>query len=91
MRHQDDTFEVGAQDQLDSHPETGRRGRSGPRRVIALVVVAFVVVTVGVNLVRELVPGRTWPTACGIDGHPDWCARPSSAMTDRGLAALAQA
>lgn len=91
VRHQDDVFDVGAADLLDSHPDTERRGRSLPRRLIVLVVLGFVAVTIGVNLVRELVPDSAWPTSCGIDGHRDWCAQPSSDMTDPGLAALAQA
>jgi len=91
VRHEVDVFDVGAPEPLDSDADHERRGTSWPRRLIVLVVVAFVAVTVGVNLVGRPFPDRTWPTACGIDGHPDWCARPSSEMTDSGLAALARA
>jgi len=69
-------------DSLSSHPgdEEGRRRRG----VVPLVLVVALVLGIGA---ASSLRGRSpeWPTGCGLEGHADWCAKPSRAMTDGAL------
>ncbi len=73
-------------DSLSSHrgPESPVRSRK-PATILALVAVALVAVVLAVSYVRK----PDWPLRCGVGGNPNWCARPSAAMTDGPIVALA--
>lgn len=92
MRYHDGSVDTSAPDELSSHTDAEPRGWWRRTLTVAgVLVVALVAVLGGVNAVKEVVPDRSWPTGCGIDGHANWCARPSAVMTGQDLAVLAQA
>ncbi len=92
MQHHDDVDAAAELEVLSSHDAGGpRHWWSRPLVVLGLVLVALVVGTNTLSLVRQAAADDDWPTSCGIDENPDWCAEPSAAMTDPDLAALAQA
>jgi hypothetical protein len=68
-------------DSLSSHPGRGE----SLRRSNALVVVCVVALAIAASAVVLRSRDPDWPTGCGVDGHADWCAEPSRAMTDTAL------
>ncbi len=73
-------------DSLSSHPRPGGRSwRHAPTVIVAfLTVVLVATVLVASSTTRE----SDWPTQCGVDGHPNWCARPSAAIADVSIVTL---
>jgi hypothetical protein len=74
----------GEVESLSSHPAD----RDPSRRTSLLAAVFVVVLALGASAMamRSRDPG--WPTGCGIDGHANWCAQPSRAMTAAALTGL---
>jgi hypothetical protein len=68
-------------DSLSSHPDQRRSLRRG--NALALVCVVALVVAGSAVALRNR--HSDWPTGCGVEGHQDWCTKPSRAMTDAAL------
>jgi hypothetical protein len=71
-------------DSLSSHP--GRRDSLRRGNLLAAVCVVALALAASATAMRNRHPD--WPTGCGVEGHADWCAAPSRAMTDAAVTGL---
>src|SRR3954447_4165791 len=75
----------GQAETLSSH--SGDRHAS--RRTSLLVAVCVVVLAIAASTMAMRHRDPDWPTRCGVDGHANWCAKPSRVMTTAALTGLA--
>ena len=84
-----------ADDLPDRVPARPGRSRASSVRRGAVVLLVASVVAVGAVVLSRTAPGRgseaAWPGGCGLQGHPQWCARPSAAMTAGSLESVVRA
>jgi hypothetical protein len=75
----------GQAESLSSHPgdRDPRRRRTG---LLAAVCVLALALAASAMAARNRHPD--WPTGCGVDGHANWCAQPSQAMTGAALTGM---
>lgn len=65
---------------------TALRDLSTKRKIAAGLALAVGALAAGLTGLSSDDPH--WPTGCGVDGHPGWCANASQAMTDPAMAEL---
>lgn len=75
----------GQAESLSSHP--GDRDPSRRTSLLAAVCVVVLAIAISAMAMRQRDPD--WPTRCGVEGHPNWCATPSRTMTAAALTGLA--
>ena len=74
----------GPGESLSSHPGE----REPARRTSLLAAVCVVVLAIAASTFFMRDRDAAWPTRCGVDGHANWCAKPSRAMTSPALTNL---
>jgi hypothetical protein len=75
----------GQAESLSSHPGDG----DPSRRTSLLAAVCVVVLAIAASTMVMRNRNPDWPTRCGVDGHANWCAKPSRVVTTAALTRLA--
>lgn len=71
-----------------SDPSSGHSDEDARSRVRERAALLGAVVLVAAGALLGSADDRDWPQGCGVDGRAEWCAEPSTAMTEPAVLSL---